>query len=207
MEMLRLSLLIIFHPITAFQYMQKDRSKFNYAPVLILLFLVIVARTLSIYITHFPLAAVDPRNANLLVETTKLLLPVITWAIASFAITAILDGETLIREAILATSYAMVPYIVFTVPLSILSLIMDKSQAALYNNIQFGILVWVILLFILSIKTMNSYSLKKTLLTCLLSLFTMLLIWATIVLFFAISSQFFDFIKEVIIEVKMKLLG
>ena len=53
---------------------------------------------------------------------------------------------------------------------------------------------------ILSIKEMNGYSVRKTLLIVLLSVFTMLIIWATVVLLFTISSQFVTMLREVYFE-------
>ena len=52
----------------------------------------------------------------------------------------------------------------------------------------------------LSIKEMNGYSVRKTLLIVLLSVFTMLIIWATVVLLFTISSQFVTMLREVYFE-------
>jgi hypothetical protein len=206
MDILKISLTMIFNPTEAFEYMKKDRSKFSYFPIIIILFLVILVRSASIYITHFPLAKVDPRTANLFLEMTRVLLPIITWVIASYAMTTILDGETLLREALLATTYAMIPYIVLTIPLNVLSIIMEKSQEKLYFGMSYAIIGWIIYLFILSVKTMNQYSIGKTIVICLLAIFTMFVIWATIALFFAISSQFLNFLGEVMIEIRMKLM-
>jgi len=205
-EMIRLSLEMVFHPAEAFRYMQKDRSRFNYVPAVILLLLAFVVRTVSIYITHFPLAELDPRDANIGLELIKLYAPLLTWVIASYAMTSILDGESLLREGLLATAYALVPYILLTIPVNLLSHIMENSQSGLYNGIQIIITGWVLLLLFMSIQVMNQYSLKKTTLVCALSVGVVLLIWATIALFFAISSQFINFIEEVIIEIRLRLL-
>ncbi len=206
MEFLKLSLSTVFHPGEAFRYLQKDRSKFNYLPVALLLFLIFAVRSASIYITHFPLAKLNPRTANLGIELAKLYIPVLTWVIASYAITSIMDGESLLREILLSTCYALIPYIVLTLPVNLLSHIMESSQSGLYNGILNLISGWSVFLIFMSIKVMNQYSMKKTILVCFLSICTMLLIWATIALFFAISSQFINFIQEVMIEVRLKLV-
>ena len=58
---------------------------------------------------------------------------------------------------------------------------------------------------IVGLKEMNEYSVKKTLLVVLLTLFTMAVIWATIVLLFTISSQFVTMIREVYYEIVYRL--
>ena len=199
MKTLKMSIMVLFHPVVTFQYIQKNRSEFSYLPVAALLLLSIIVRIFSIQVTHYPLAAGEPRNTNIMLECIKLFVPVLTWVLASYAMTTILDGETLFREALLAMAYSLVPYIVFTVPLTLLSRIMELSQGSLYYSIQNAIL------FIINMKEMNHFSGKKTLVIILLSLFTMAMIWATVALFFAISSQFISFVQEVLLEMKYKV--
>ena len=189
MKTLKMSIMVLFHPVVTFQYIQKNRSEFSYLPVAALLLLSIIVRIFSIQVTHYPLAAGEPRNTNIMLECIKLFVPVLTWVLASYAMMA----------------YSLVPYIVFTVPLTLLSRIMELSQGSLYYSIQNAIFLWVILLFIINMKEMNHFSGKKTLVIILLSLFTMAMIWATVALFFAISSQFISFVQEVLLEMKYKV--
>ena len=66
-------------------------------------------------------------------------------------------------------------------------------------------IVWVILLMIVGLKEMNEYSVGKTVAVVLLTVFTMAVIWATIVLLFTISSQFVTMIREVYYEIVYRL--
>ena len=206
MQMIKMSLISMFHPIVAFYYIKKDREKFNYTPIFLLLLLLVTGRVFSIYVTHFPLATIQPRDANIFLESIKLLLPILTWALASYAMTTILDGESLFRETLMATTYSLMPYIVFIGPVTLLSRILEADMAALHTGLHTVIWLWVFLLFFISLKEMNNYTIKKTVIVTLLSIFTMALIWATFALFFAISAQFFSFLQEVFIEVKFKFL-
>ena len=78
-------------------------------------------------------------------------------------------------------------------------------QAGLYGVMTGGLLVWVILLMVIGLKEMNEYSVAKALLVVLLTVFTMAVIWATIVLLFTISSQFVTMIREVYYEIIYRL--
>lgn len=204
MKSMKLGIMIFFYPITAFLYMKKERDKFNPLPGIVCLLLAICVKLFAIYFTHYPLASVSVRNANLFWECAKLFVPILTWVLASYAMTTILDGETLLREAFLAMTYALLPYIIFTVPLTLLSQIMEQGQGNLYYSIQNAIILWVILLLLISLKEMNHYSVGKTLLVVFLSIFTMAIIWAATAMFFSISMQFISFVKEVIVETRYK---
>ncbi len=202
MNSLKLCLMTLFHPVVVTEYIKKQRDKRkNWIPVAVLLLLALAVRILSIYLTHYPLASVSVRKANLLLECGKLFVPVITWVLASYAMTTILDGETLFFETALFSAYALVPYIVFTPILTLLSHLMDINQLGLYTTLEIIILGWVVLLMVLALKEMNGYSMGKTVLLIFLSLFTMIMIWAMVILLYTISSQFVTMVREMFYEV------
>lgn len=202
MESLKLCLMTLYHPIVVTEHIKKQRDRrMNWMPVVVLLLLALAVRIFSIYVTHYPLSAVSVRKANLLLECGKLFVPVLTWVLASYAMTTILDGETLFRETLLFSAYALTPYILLTPVLNLASRLMDGNQAGLYGTMEFIILAWVVVLMIVALKEMNGYSAGKTVLVIFLTLFTMVMIWAVIILLFTISSQFVTMIREMFYEV------
>ena len=202
----KLCVMMLFHPIVVSEHIKRQRGdgafkRTGVILVLVLLALALAVSIFSIYFTHYPLASVSVRKANLLLECGKLFVPVLTWVLASYAMTTILDGATRIGEATLYNTLALLPYVVFTVPVVLLSRLMDGSQAGIYGALTGGLLLWVIALMIVGLKEMNEYSVAKTLLVVVLTIFTMAVIWATVVLLFTISSQFVSMIREVYYEV------
>ena len=201
-ESLKLCLMTLFHPIVVTEHIKRQRGKkMNWIPVIVLLALALLVRIFSIYFTHYPLATVSVRKANLLLECGKLFVPVLTWVLASYAMTTILDGETLLSETLLFSAYALVPYILFTPILTLASRLMDINQLGLFASCEVIILGWVVLLMIIALKEMNGYSAGKTTLIIFLSLFTMVMIWAVVILLYTISSQFAGMVKEIFYEV------
>ena len=81
MKALRLAAVTIFHPLVAFNYMKKDRTKFNYLPIVVLLVLMILSKIFSMYFTHYPLTSVNLRNANLLIECLVMIVPILSWVV------------------------------------------------------------------------------------------------------------------------------
>lgn len=206
MKSLKLCLMTLYHPIVVTEHIKKQRGqRMNWLPVILLLLLALGVRILSIYGTHYPLASVSVRKANLLLECGKLFVPVLTWVLASYMMTTILDGETLFTETLLFSAYALVPYIVFTPILTLASRIMENGQMGLYATMEVIILGWVVMLMILALKEMNGYTVGKTVLMICLSLFTMVMIWAMVILLFTIASQFVGMVKEMFYEVIYRL--
>ncbi len=200
-ESLKLCVMILFHPVVVTEHIKRQRGRrAQWLPILVMLVLMVAVRVFSIYVTHYPLTSVSVRKANLLLECGKLMVPVLTWVLASYAMTTILDGETLFQETLLFSAYALTPYIVFTPVLTLLSRLMDISQLGVYTAAEIIILGWVVALMILALKEMNGYSGGKTVLVIALSLFTMVMIWAVVILLYTIASQFVTMLREMFYE-------
>ena len=204
MKILKMSLLVLFHPVVAFSYIQKERDRFKARPIVILLLLGIVVRLISLQFTHYPLSSITMRS-NLVLEVAKLFVPLVSWGLCSYLMTTILDGETMFRESMLAVSYALTPYIVFMIPLTLLSRILDSNQAGLFTSLEACVLGWVILLIIISLKEMNHFTVGKTIMVVLLSVFTVAILWAAVALLYSICTQFIEFVAEILIELRYKI--
>ena len=173
--------------------------------IVVILLLMLFTKIFSIFVTHYPLATVTTRNANVVMECAIMIVPIISWVVASYAMTTILSGEVMFRECLLACCYSLVPYIVIQIPLSILTNVMEESQATYFNVISNFSLLFVLLLLFINLKEMNNYTMAKTFGIIFLSLFTMILLWASISLVFALSMRFVSFVSEIVTEISFRL--
>lgn len=203
---LKLSLAMLFHPVDTLERIKKTRDNPNYLPSFIILLTVIATRVFFIYTAHYALSNIDPKDANIWLEVVKYLLPVLTWVVASFAITSISGGEAKINEIFIASSYCMLPYIVINIPLALLSNLMSKDEAMLYSLIIIISWIWVFVLFFLGLQKLNDYTVKKTVAVSAVSIAMMGLIWAMLILMYTLSLQLHEFITGIIREIRMKLL-
>lgn len=205
MYLLPLSLCVLRHPLDTFRLIPKQREKFSILPSMILLALMVLIRLLSLQWTHFPLQTIDPSNVNWVMETGLILAPILSIAVCTFAITSILDGQVRMGEAITSVTYAMMPFIALTLPMTLLSQILGQGSA-LYSLLEIAIYVWCAVLYLISVKVMNDYSLAKTLLIILLVILLMALMWAVILLVLALWNQLKEFVSSVVRELRYLLL-
>lgn len=205
MKALKLAAVTLFHPLVAFRYMKRDRTKFNYTPIVVILLLMIFTKIFSIFVTHYPLSTVNTRNANVALECAIMIVPVLSWVIASYAMTTILSGEVMFRECLMACCYSLLPYIIIQIPLSIFTNLLEEGQMGAYNAISNFALLFVLLLLFINLKEMNNYTMAKTFGIILLSLFTMILLWAAISLVFALSMRFVGFVSEIVTEISFRM--
>ncbi len=205
MHLLPLSLCVLRHPLDTFRLITKEREKFSVLPALILLILMVLMRLMSLQWTHFPLQTIDPSNVNWVMEAGLLLAPALSTAVCTFAITSILDGQVRMGEALTSVAYAMMPFIVLTLPMTFLSQILGQGSV-LYSVLQAAIYVWCVVLYIVSIKVMNDYTFAKTLLIILLVVLLMALMWAVVLLILALWNQLKEFVSGVVRELRYLLL-
>ena len=203
MNLINQSLAILFHPVDSFLFLKKKRGSTNYAPAFILVALAVILRILSIFVEHFPLAAIAPKDANIWMEIIRIVIPYILIVVSCYAVTTILDGEALIGEMALASAYSLLPYIIFIIPITLFSHIISLQEFSLYSGIHAIVWVWVFILFFISVQTMNGYSFPKTVGVIFLTILTMAIIIALALLLFAMTSQALDFFKGVFLELKL----
>lgn len=206
MKALKLAAVTMFHPLVGFNYMKKDREKrYNYLPAIVILLLMILVKIISIFGTHYPLNPVDLRNVNIFTESLVMVVPILTWVVASYAITTIMGGEVLFRECLTACCYSLIPYLVVSIPLTICSNFFDAGSQGYFDTINKVALFFVLLLLFINLKEMNHYTMFKTIGVAILAILTMILLWATIALAAALSMRFISFISEVVNELKYKM--
>lgn len=201
-ESWKLVIMVIFHPFATFEYIKRNREQMNYKVIPLIIVLCVVIKIIAIYGTHYPLATVDVKDANILFECAKVLLPVVTWGVASYAMTTIMGGETKFLESMLAIAYAMMPFVIIYPLLTLLSRILEANQSGLYYGIFGAMLFWIVWMYLIALKEMNHFSIGKTAVITFLSLFTMMLIWASTALLFSLTMQFINFVREVIVEAR-----
>ncbi|QHT63082.1 YIP1 family protein [Paenibacillus lycopersici] len=196
---LRLGIAILVHPVDAFEELQKSRSLIA---AFVLIVLTLCVRIVTIYMTSFHITSLQPENADLNLELIRFVLPLVSGVIACYLITSIMDGEAHFSQIFTAMSYAMLPYIVFSIPLAALSRILSRGELGMYHGISTIIWLWVALLIFLQLKVLNDYTFKKTVGVLLLVIFAFLVFWGTAGLVFALTNHVLQFVREVMVEVR-----
>ena len=205
-NMLALSLGMFFHPIDVFRTVRESRGHLKVRVGFILLLLTFAVRLIYIFGVHFPLVELDPRNANLVIEVGKMLLPPITFVIASYAVTAIVGGESKLKEIFTASCYCLMPYIVLTALLTALSHIMSRGEAGLFTFVVKASWILIYIFFLVSICVLNNYSTGKTVAVALLSVIAMVLAWIVVLLVMSLSAQLIEFITGLFREIRISQL-
>ena len=194
-------LLVIFHPIDAFNKLKANREKYKLWSIVVIYFAIVIVLVSYIYLVHYPLAKSLPQFTDFVQEILLMLLPITAWIIVGFAITSISNGKTKFKETCISVLFSFTPYIIFTIPLGLLSNIMAGTESGLYTALQAIILLWCFALTLLSLMNLNEYSFKQMVWNTIKIIFALACIIMIFGMVYVVISQFVTFVEEINVEI------
>lgn len=189
MNPVQISLMTIFHPEEGYNQIKANRENHSYIPTIAIFVLCLVARVLSLYLTAYSVSTVNVNRINIMSEVCMVGVPAMAWCVVHYAITTISSGECKLREVFAGLAYAFVPYMILTLPVALLSHLYSESSAGTIHVIEGIILVWCVLNVCISIKTMNDFTVKKTIGMIVLTLIGIVLCAVFVLLFYGLTGQ------------------
>lgn len=180
---------------------ERLRRKLPYGQACILYIGVCLMAILQVLFTHQPLAAIKPEDANLLSEICKVMIPLLSFVLVSYGLSTLNDGEAKFGAVFVSTAFSMLPYLVLSPLLILLSQILASNEAAIYYGLYTLMWVWVGFQFYRQVNILNNYTLPQTVGLLLLTVCGILILWVLLVLLYFLSQNLFGFIKEIWMEV------
>ena len=190
-------MIVIFHPAHGYERLKK---KLPYLQAAILYLLVCVVAVLKACFTHWPLSAVKPENANIFLEMGKLMVPVFTFILVSYGMFTLHNGEAKLKHVFVSTAFSMLPYVMLTPPLILISHLLSRTDGGLYYALTAVVWIWVLYHIYRQVNTLNNYTFPQTMALIGLTVLGMLALWALLVLLYFLSRNLFLFIRQVWIE-------
>lgn len=205
MKWLKYFILVLFNPVDTFYLIKKDRKQLSKLAIFVILAVAVALKIIYVYTVNFTVSKTSAANANALLEIGVIVVPILLWAIASYAVMTICGGEATIGETITISIYSLAPYIVATPIMIALSHILSRSELGFFNALHGIVIAWIVLLLFIGFMQSNGLKFSHALGYCLLSVIAMALIAITFLLAFGLGAQIVRFVQEVAAEVKYYL--
>jgi tetratricopeptide (TPR) repeat protein len=125
--------------------------------------------------------------------------------VINFLVSTINDGEGSLKKVYIATAYALAPFTLFGIPLTLASQVLTLNEAFFYH---FGlqiIVAWCLLLIFLMVKEVHDFEFGDTVKNLLLTLFAAMITVLVIFVFYILLNQVYQFIYAVIREVLIRV--
>jgi tetratricopeptide (TPR) repeat protein len=194
---------VLRHPIEFYTDL-RDPGRTKVSHAFIILASVIVVHILSLAARPFLFRFHDYTSVSYLLESLMILVPWVTWAIVNTGLATVLDGEGKFTEVLVGSAYALVPYVVFSLPITFLSYIITYRELDFYNGMWSLVYAWIALLLVLKVKLVHDFTLFKVFWIGVMTLFGMLVFWLICFLLFGLANQFVTFILDLYREVSFR---
>lgn len=203
MNTLRMIHQVVAHPYEFYHDIQGKQRIAWFQGILIML-LTFAAKMIAVLITGYAFQTREPHEISVFHEFIWLIVPWLTWCVSNWGVSTILDGEGKFKEIFVGSAFALAPYMLFIIPVTLLTLVLSLDEASTVNLLQKIVVVWVAWLFLLKVKILHDFEIRKVIFITLVSLIGIGIIWFVGILLFGISNQFVSFIVDLLKEMRLR---
>jgi len=192
---------VLRHPIDAVREL-KEYKRATIRSATMLYGWMLLLQVILIYATGYLFSIGDPDRIHLPSLLLITAVPLLSWVVMNYMVSTITDGEGRFSEVYICTIYALSPYLVFALPIALVSNVLTYNEAFVYEYAMFAIAGWSLLLIFIMIKELHDYTLMQTIRNVLLTLFAIVLAALVLFILALLFSQEMEFIRSIIQELR-----
>lgn len=201
---LRYALYVISHPFDGFWDLTHEKRG-SMAAANTIVFLTVLTRVMSLQFTSFLFIQVYWENINIFLYIASILFPLALFCVGNWGLTTLFDGKGRLGQIYMGVAYALTPYPLIQIPLIILSNIVTRDEAAFYGVLADVTLFWCAVLIICAMLEIHEFTMAKTLLFMIFSLFAMAVMVFILLLFFSMISQGVAYFVSIVQELMYRM--
>lgn len=198
-EKVKLALSSVVHPYASFEEIKyKNMGSLTVAFVVIILFFFadMFRKTCSGFLAMEGTASTYNVAYTLLGTVGVLIL----WVISNWLVSCLFDGKGTFKDVLVATTYALIPYVVFIYIRVILSHFLTLSGLSILNGFGVAVLILTGYLLMIALMAAHEYDFFKFLSTTIVSVLFMILIVFVIFLVGVLWQQISKFVSSIFTE-------
>lgn len=201
---LKFALYCTTHPLDGFWDLTHERRG-TYAAANTILFLTLLIRVLKLRYTSFIFLTVYWEGINIFLYLASILFPLALWCLGNWGLTTLFDGKGTLKQVYMATCYGLTPYPLIQFPLILFSNMVTVEEAAFYFVLSGFSVLWAGVLILSAMMEIHEYTMRKTILFTIGSLFAMLVMVFILLLFFSMISQGVVYFVSLIREIMFRM--
>jgi hypothetical protein len=194
---------LIFHPFDGFWDL-KFEKRGSIPAAFTLVLLTIITFSIEKQSTGFLFNMNRLSELNIVVDVTTVLLLYILWCSANWCTTSLMDGKGRMLDILIAVGYSLAPLVLIRLPLVIVSHFITTNEGSFYTVLQTISILWSLLLLFLGTMITHQYTVKKTILTCLITLLGMGILMFIGLLFFNVIGRMMTFVVTIYKELRFR---
>lgn len=203
-DYLRFPWYIVTHPIEGFYDMKYEKEGRLIVPIIFLIFSGLV-KILNLLYGGFIVNQFNPKFMNSIMQMLYAIVPLLLFCVANWSITTLVDGKGKFKEIIMVVGYATFPYLIITVINTFYSNFIITSESAFYYFFQALAVGIQLLLIFTGTMVIHEFSVKREVVTVLLTIVAMGVIIFIGLLFFSVIQQIHGFLYAIFKEITLRL--
>ena len=172
---------------------------------LFILFMFFFAEIAHERLYGFQFYAVYDRTFNIISYFIKTIVLFMAWTVGNWSVCTILDGEGTMKNIFIYSAYALVPYISQMYINTILSHFLVRDEYIFMQAVEITGTLWTAILIFSAVKSVHQYTILKTFSALFLTVVSMFIMLALLVLFMALIQQIYIFISTVYTEIVYRI--
>lgn len=194
----------MLHPAEGFWNLKYEKRG-NLSAATILLFLAGATRAINRQYAAFIVNPVDLTKLNILTEFAGIIVPFLLWVVVNWSLTTLMEGKGTIKDIYIAAAFALTPYILIILPITLLSYFLLSQEAALYYVLRFVAQLWFFVLLFTGSMMIHEFSVKKTFWSTVFTGAGMVLVAFIALLFFSLIGEMVFFVTSLYNEINFRL--
>lgn len=190
----------IKHPFDSY-YSVRHEGRGNYISSTLLYALAFGMFMLSTFGSGFIFNYHNVRNTSVLLMALLFLIPLFLAIICNFMVIEINDGEARFKDIYHTAAYGLVPYIIISPFVTLLSHVVTYNESFLLSFVMGFVYCWCAVLIVIGLREANDYEYGQVIVNLIITVFLMCMVILVVSMIYMFWSQLSDFVYNVIREV------
>lgn len=203
-DSLKYSFYILSHPFDGF-WVLKSEKKGTVKSATVLFALFIATLIIRVYSTGYLLSGFTAEYLSVWLMLAAIVFIALLYCVANWALTTLFDGKGKFTEVYVAVCYATLPVTLVNIPLTVISNMITIEEAAFYSFFNGISIAWMIFLLLAGNLSTHDYTMTKSIITFIVTVFIMFIIVVLLVLFGNLVQQVYVFVLSIIKEISFRL--
>ena len=192
------------HPVDG-AYGIANEGRANWLASTLILLVFIIEYIVNKYTCGFLMKNVMEGRYEIFSDIGTVLAVMIALTACTYLVCTINDGEGTIKKLYTMFCYTLIPYVVLTPVVYLLSHVFTGNEAVLLSMLNILIYGWIAVIGIVGLKEVNNFKMSETVKIIFLTVFTVLIMALLIFIIYVLWAQVFEFISAIFGEVVYQL--
>ncbi|MCM1305517.1 MAG: YIP1 family protein [Butyrivibrio sp.] len=200
----KLTKMMLKNPFDGYYFIHHEERVGMLTATALYVWLVILQIT-DLYFTSYMFNQTDPAYVNLASLAGRIILPLLLFVVCNFLVSTISGGEGKFKHVYCGTIYALSPYLLFMLPLQVISNVLTENESFFYQFGYMVILGWCVILLYLMVQEVHVYSVSESVKNICVTVITMLLFLLAGFTLYLLGQQLWQFLVSIGREVSLRV--